>query len=502
MDPAEPSLDLIVVADLFPGRAPPDAPRSVDKDSLDEFLRQGGPTLSLPGGTLTFREFRDFRPERLAERLALSGPAVGGPVERLPVGASGAPPAPRPQSPPPPPALPTAPREVPAGGLFDLVDTGPAPESPPPDVRRTVNELVAAVVGPARSGPPAGTPSAPPLLREVLHHPAFLELESAWRGLRYLVRSTDFRAGARLHVVWAGRRDLLRAAREIALPFADDRRSQGRVACLLLDFALEASAAGLEEAGSIAEAAASRSVPVLASAGSSGPPDETAWRALRRRPASRWLALAANRVLLRPPYGKEVDPVRGFEFEEGAPRAWGRPAWVLGALVASSFARTGWGTDFTGAEAAGDLEPLPVATPLETDLSEPAARALAEAGFLPLACRKNSDRPFAASGAAVYDAPKDEPPGSLRHALFSAQVAASLGPLLSYLDPSHGPEEIARTVGAALQILGLTPSGPAYAVEAVPSTEGRPAVRLRIAPCGPPLRGLAPLVLDVPIPHH
>jgi hypothetical protein len=487
MEPTEPSLDLIVVADLFPGRTLPGAPWSIDKDSLEAFLREGAPSLSLPAGALTFREFRDFRPERLAERLPAAAPAATSPPPA---------PAPPPAAPPPPP------REVPQGGIFDLVQTGPAPEPPAPDVRKTVESLVAAVAGSAGAPARPETRAAPPLLRDVLHHPAFLELESAWRGLRFLVRSVDFRAGAKLHAIAAGRRDLVRAAREVALPFADDLRSQGRVACLLLDFAFESSAADLADAGAIAEAAAPRSVPVLASAGASGAPDEEAWRALRGRPASRWLALAANRVRLRAPYGEDQDPVRGFDFAEGECRAWGRPAWVVGALVASSFARTGWGTDFTGPQAAAGLEPLPVAPPIESVLSEPAAQALSDAGFLPLACRRDSDRVFAASGAAVYDAPKGEPPGSLRHALFAAQVAASLEPLLSYLDPSRGPEEIARTVGAALQILGLTPGGPAYAVEAAPSPEGRPAVRLRIVPCGPPLRGLPPLVLEVPIPLH
>ena len=73
MEQSEPSFNLIVVSDLAPGASGPPRVRPVDKDSLDALLREIGPSIEIPGGgvraVLTFQDFKDFRPERLAARV-------------------------------------------------------------------------------------------------------------------------------------------------------------------------------------------------------------------------------------------------------------------------------------------------------------------------------------------------------------------------------------------------------------------------------------------------
>jgi type VI secretion system protein ImpC len=357
------------------------------------------------------------------------------------------------------------------------------------------------------------------MLRAVLHDARFRELEASWRGLRLLVRSVDFRAGCRLHVIAAGRKDLLRAARGVAMPLADDLRSQGKTACLLADFAFDGSE---EELLALATDASARSLPVIASAGlevalreiaaGMGDASQGAWMSLRSAPASRWLALAVNRYLTRAPYGAGGEPVRDLAFEEAAgpdaPLPWGRPGWLLAAFVASSFARTGWGSDFAGRDASAALETLPMrpgegeTTPLESDLNEAAANALGDAGLLPLACRRGHDRPFAAGTSTVYRTGKDEPTTTLRYALFAAAVAAATESLLAHLDVTRGIDEIARTIGAALQLMGMTEGGSVYAAAAAPAPGGRPAVDVRVRPQGGVLRGLPDLAFEVPIALH
>jgi len=563
MEQSDSSFNLIVVSDLTPGATGAPRARAVDKDSLDELLRSLGPSIDVPGGgqraVLTFQEFKDFRPERLASRLpALSNlldfkkqvaslAAGDGSLDgvRAALGKLGAYPqlaralesalATKPQAPAAPPtaAAPKPAAPAPTGGLFDLVDIdlSDASGEPSPElVEKTTAKLIDAVLGTAASGSKP-TPAAlravaaqaesavAPMLRSVLHDARFLELEAAWRGLRLLVRSVDFRAGCRLHVVAAGRKDLLRAARDVAMPLADDLRSQGKTCCLLLDFAFDGSEDELIE---LAGNASVRSLPLIASAGlevalrdlsaGMGDPSQGAWQKLRSTPAARWLALASNRFLLRAPYGKEGDPTRDLAFEEVAgpetPRPWGRPGWLLASFVAGSFAKTGWGCDFAGRDAAAGVEPLPIrsseegATPLETDLTEAAANALGEAGLLPMACRKGHDRPFAAGTATVYKAGKDEPTTTLRYALFAAPVAASMESLLAHLDMTHGLPELASTIGAALQIMGMTSGAPLYAAGAAPAADGRPAVSVRVRPQGGVLRGLPDLAFDVPITLH
>src|SRR5688572_33119053 len=73
MEPSEPSFHLIVVSDLAPGASAARRVRAVDKDSLDGLLREIGPSIEVPGGgartVVTFQDFKDFRPDRLAAKV-------------------------------------------------------------------------------------------------------------------------------------------------------------------------------------------------------------------------------------------------------------------------------------------------------------------------------------------------------------------------------------------------------------------------------------------------
>jgi type VI secretion system protein ImpC len=559
MEQSDSSFHLIVVSDLAPGSGGTVRAREVDKDSLDELFRSLGPSIEVPGGgartVLPFQEFKDFRPDRLASRI----PAIAGLIEfrklvldlaggsgsvdavRAALGKLGAFPqmaralevalASSPNAPPSAPATPRPAGPVPTGGIFDLVDTESSPaagEPSPAQVEKAAAKLIDAVLGSSGSKPvPAALRSVAsqaesavaPMLRAVLHDPRFQELEAAWRGLRLLVRSVDFRAGCRLHIIAAPRKELLHAARDVAMPLADDLRSQGKTACLLLDFSFDGSEAELR---TLAEDAAARSLPLIASAGlevalrqiaaAMGDRSQASWIELRSAPASRWLALAANRYLYRSLYGAGGEPTKELAFEEAAgaetPLPWGRPGWLLGVFVASSFAKTGWGSDFSGRESAAALEPLPLrpgdgeTTPLESELNEAAANALGDAGLLPIACRRGHDRPFAAGTSTVYRTGKDEPTTTLRYAFFAAPIAAAMESLIGHIDATRSIEEIARTIGAALGLMGMTAGGTLYSASATPSTDGRPAVAVRIRPQGGVLRGLPDLAFEVPITLH
>src|SRR5207249_2599782 len=112
------------------------------------------------------------------------------------------------------PAATSAPKAAPppTGGVFDLVDaeSSPAPETVSPEqVERTTAKLIDAVLGVSGSGSkpaPAALravaaqaeAAVAPMLRAVLHDGRFRELEGSWWGLRFLVRSVDFRAVCRV----------------------------------------------------------------------------------------------------------------------------------------------------------------------------------------------------------------------------------------------------------------------------------------------------------------
>lgn len=90
-------------------------------------------------------------------------------------------------------------------------------------------------------------------------------------------------------------------------------------------------------------------------AGSEGRADPW-WTAFRARSSSRHVALCAQHVLLRAPYGvgRSADPA--WSFEESAPPLWGSAAILVAARIVESFVRYGHGGALDG-----DLWALPYA---------------------------------------------------------------------------------------------------------------------------------------------
>jgi type VI secretion system protein ImpC len=183
------------------------------------------------------------------------------------------------------------------------------------------------------------------LMNNVLHHPAFQQLEAAWRGVRMLVRQLSTDATLRLGLLQTSRQQLqadLNAA---------DNLTQSRLHQILVDntvglnqdpwtvvvgnytFSHDAEDTDLlgrlsrihAAAGSVFVAAAAPEVagcPDLVSHPDPhdwSPVDPEAaqrWQQLRSLPESRSLVLAMPRILARRVYGADTDPIEAFRFEE------------------------------------------------------------------------------------------------------------------------------------------------------------------------------------------
>jgi type VI secretion system protein ImpC len=501
---------------------------------------------------------------RDAVRRALAGTAPAGPAGGRAGGA--APPAAAPAAPsapsygaPPAPAAPSAPGHAgdPLASLFDMVEVTGAAVGPAPETARALDRLIAEVIGVARS--PGALPAAAlrqitaaidqamgDVLRPVLHDPGFQALEAAWLGLRFLMRRVDSRSGIRVHVLATTGRGLAEAFRGVVAPFAEGRRAEGRVVLVLADFDLVPSPGELADARALAaQAEACRALvvatahPALLGAAALGdvPPranladllDDEAhrgWRELRAEEPSRWLALTVNRFMLRVPYGAEQDRVSDFAFEENPVGAeagylWGRAPWLVGALVASAFARSGWGAEIAGPGEQGTVEDLPVRpltlrtgevvqAPLEAFLSEQRVLELSQAGLIAPACRRNSDAAFVVTAPVVHRPAGDGVGGaradtarraSLPYQLFVAQVTALLGQLVAYVDPLRPPQEIATTLTKGLEFLTTSEAGPVLEVHAEAPAGGEAApLTLHVRPVAGPLRGLPPFALELPLP--
>ena len=273
------------------------------------------------------------------------------------------------------------------------------------------------------------------LMRTVLHHEDFQALESLWRSVVFLLSRTDSGGKIRVFIVDVTReeleRDLLGAADPTRsslhelLTTPDLGAAAGRWALALGAYTFGASpgdATLLEHVGTVARAAdvpwLSAGDPRLAGCTSlQAVPDprdwsapwEDEWAGVPASTGAQWLGLALPGFLVREPYGADTGRrCKAFAFEEDldAPggevkpgdrtreRAllWGNPAFACAALLAQSFARSGWGFSPNSvldlgqvplARSGSKKERGPVIT--EAAITRGAAERLATLGFMPLA---------------------------------------------------------------------------------------------------------------------
>jgi type VI secretion system protein ImpC len=316
-----------------------------------------------------------------------------------------------------------------------------------------------------------------------------------------------------LYTLPAARGDLPRRLRDALAPFIEERQAESRVVCVLLDFPFDAGGEDLALLASIGGAAAAWRVPVIAPldpARLAADPDDpvadvrSEWERFRQADEAEWVALAANRFLLRMPYGASGEVVRGFRFEEAVATRkdllWGGAHWLVGALVARSFAMTGWGADLTGARTGGLIEDLPVAeirtergerttSPLEHLPNEAAALRWIRHGLVAVAGRRDTDQALLVGSPVAHGSEQ-----TLTQRLFEAQVQAMGRSIGAHTDARRPAEEIASTLAAGLNFLASGPDGPLFRATVEGGADG---ALLRITPERPPLRGLDSFVIRI-----
>src|SRR3954464_7911129 len=293
----------------------------------------------------------------------------------------------------------------------------------------------------------------------ILHHEDFQKLESAWRGLHYLVNNTETDEMLKIRFLNISKLDLGKTLKRYKGTAWDQsplfktvyEEEYGQFGgepfgCLVGDYYFDHTPPDTELLGEMSKVAAAAHTPFIAGAsptvmqmeswqGLANPrdltkifttPEYTGWRSLRESDDARYLGLAMPRFLARAPYGAKSNPVEDFDFEEdtaGADTnkyAWSNAAYVMATNINRSFKLYGWCSRIRGIEAGGAVEGLPthafptddggvdMKCPTEIAISDRREAELAKNGFMPLIHKKNSD--FAAFiGAqslqkpAVYD---------------------------------------------------------------------------------------------------
>ncbi|HEY3538977.1 MAG TPA: type VI secretion system contractile sheath large subunit [Trinickia sp.] len=298
------------------------------------------------------------------------------------------------------------------------------------DVMNTVEALVAAI-----------DKKLTEQINEILHCEAFQKVESAWRGLHYLVSNTESDEQLKVRVMNVSKTELYRTLRKYKGSAWDQsplfkklyEQEYGQFGghpygAIVADYYFDNSGPDVDLLSQMAKICAASHAPFIAAAAPSvmlmeswgelanprdiaklfETPEHAGWRALRESEDSRYIGLTLPRFLARAPYGAKSNPVDSFDFEEdtadgdSSRYVWANSAYAMAANINRSFKHYGWCTRIRGIESGGAVDDLPVhifpsdeggmasTCPTEIAVSDRREAELSKAGFLPLVHMKNS----------------------------------------------------------------------------------------------------------------
>ncbi len=272
----------------------------------------------------------------------------------------------------------------------------------------------------------------------IVHHEEFQKLESAWRGLKFVVDRTDFRENIKVEVLNCSKSDLLtdfEDAPEITKSglykiayTAEYGQFGGKpYGAIFSNYEMGPGPQDVALLQKTAAVSAMAHAPFFAAAGPqffgtkdflSLPnlkdldalfegPQYTKWRGFRESEDARYVGLLCPKFLLRLPYGPTTTPVKMFNYQEDVEGEhdaylWGNSTYAFATRLADSFAKYRWCPNIIGPQAGGTVDNLPLhqfsamgadqlKIPTEVLISERREFELSEQGFIALTYRKDSD---------------------------------------------------------------------------------------------------------------
>jgi type VI secretion system protein ImpC len=308
-------------------------------------------------------------------------------------------------------------------------------------------------------------------LNEIMHHPDFQRIESTWRGLFYLMSNTETSVSLKIKVLNVNKKDLLKDLQKASefdqsalfkKVYEEEFGVFGGApfGALIGDYEFGKGGQDMDLLERISQVAAAAHAPFVAAASTDmfnldsftqlDQPRDLAkifdtteyakWKSFRQSEDSRYVALAAPRVLIRQPYGMATVPVEAFNYEEqvdGTDHSkylWANAAWALGARITQSFALYGWTATIRGVESGGLVEGLPVHNfrtesgdlamkcPTEVPVSDRREKELADLGFVPLVHQKGTDKACFFSVQSAQKPKVYDTPSATANARISAQL--------------------------------------------------------------------------------
>ena len=226
----------------------------------------------------------------------------------------------------------------------------------------------------------------------ILHKPEFQQLESAWRGLHYLVNNTETDEMLKIRVLNISKGEVGKALKRYKGTSWDQSPLFKKIyneeydmfgghpfGCLVGDYYFDHTPPDVEMLGELSKIAAAALAPFIAGAAPSllqmnswqelanprdltkifTTPEYAAWRSLRESEDARYMGLAMPRFLSRLPYGAKTNPVEAFNFEEEtgggdhSKYTWSNSAYAMAANINRSFKLYGWCSRIRGVESGG-----------------------------------------------------------------------------------------------------------------------------------------------------
>ncbi len=279
-------------------------------------------------------------------------------------------------------------------------------------------------------------------INEILHHPDFQQMESAWRGLHYLVNNTETDEMLKIRFMNISKKEMSKTLRKFKGTAWDQSPIFKKIyeeefgqlggqpyGSLVADYFFDHSPPDVELLGEMAKISAAAHAPLITGAAPTlfqmdswselanprdltkifQTPEYAAWASLRESEDSKYVGLAMPRFLGRLPYGAKTDPVEAFAFEEttdGSDHSkygWVNAAYGMAVNINRSFKEYGWCSRIRGVESGGSVQNLPSHTfptddggidqkcPTEIAISDRREAELAKNGMMPLIHRKNTD---------------------------------------------------------------------------------------------------------------
>ncbi|GAA0344228.1 type VI secretion system contractile sheath large subunit [Morganella psychrotolerans] len=276
-------------------------------------------------------------------------------------------------------------------------------------------------------------------LDEVMHNSEFQTVESAWRGLKFLIDRTDFRQNVKIELLDIAKNDLrqdFEDSPEVIQSglyhhtYIEEYDTPGGepIAAIISNYEFDRSPQDIALLRHISKVSASAHMPFIGSAGPKFFGKETMeevaaikdignyfdraeyikWKSFRDSDDARYIGLTMPRVLGRLPYGPDTVPVRSFNYVEEVKGPdhdkylWTNATFSFAANMVKSFINNGWCVQIRGPQAGGAVKDLPihlydlgtgsqVKIPSEVMIPETREFEFANLGFIPLSYYKNRD---------------------------------------------------------------------------------------------------------------